>query len=111
MRYYKSDAVYRDVVFRFYMFGLVASTAVAASYGVTVMWLDAGKWALALTPIVHVIVWVMIANGMVRQFRDLRDYAGTYEKEPPHPTDKEPTEEQIPMKIKGKPVNDITVTR
>jgi len=111
MRYYKSDAVYRDVVMRFYGFGFVASTATSAGAGLAIVLMGWNRDYLAFLPIVHVIAWQVISNGMIRQFRDLRDYVQSYEKEPlPHPTE-QTHEEHVPMKIKGRETEGIEVSR
>jgi len=93
---YKSDAVIRDAVLKYYVvswFGSLGVVVVAAVMLLAVYDQDCRvgfKYALAFLPVVHVVSWLIIANLMCAQFQVMsgieRSKENDYRNHPPTPS-------------------------
>jgi len=88
---YRSDAIYKDAVLKFYAVGWFGGLGIVVVTAVTILVIWGRdclslKWTIAMLPAVHVVSWLIISNLMCATFQTMSRTAGS-RPAPPTPAD------------------------
>lgn len=86
---YKSDAVYKDVVLRYFTFSFVATLPIMFPSGIVLLahgelFGDRLMWAVLILPATHLASWIILGTTMCLIFQAMTQAADVAKSPPPH---------------------------
>lgn len=86
---YKSDAIYKDAVMKYFLFAFVATLPVIVPSGIVLIihgdvFGDRLKWAILILPATQLIAWLVLGTVMCLIFQAMVERADGRQPPPPH---------------------------